>query len=68
MKRKFFALLLFAAFLPLNFAFLSSEVSAQRRSNNSKSSRIDFGNEEFEIYELINNRRYKSRLRAIGMG
>ena len=65
MKRKFFALLLFAAFLPLNFAVLSSEVSAQRRSNNYKSSITDFGNEEFEIYELINNRRYKSRLQQL---
>ena len=65
MKRKFFALLLFAAFLPLNFAFLTSEVSAQRRNNNNRSSRTDFGNAEFEIYELINNRRYKSRLQQL---
>ena len=65
MKRKFFTLLLFAAFLPLNFAFLSSVVTAQKRGNNYKSSRTDFSNEEFEIYELINNRRYKSRLREL---
>lgn len=65
MKRKFFALLLFATFLPLNLAFLPSEVSAQRRSINYKSSRTDFGNEEFEIYELVNNRRYKNRLQQL---
>ena len=65
MKRKFFALLLFAAFLPLNFAVLPSEVSAQRRSKNYKNSKTDFGNEEFEIYELINSRRNKSRLQEL---
>ena len=62
MKRKFLALLWFAAFLPLNFVCLPSEAAAQRRNQNYKNSRSDFSSEEFEIYELINSRRYKSRL------
>lgn len=65
MKRKFFVLLLFAVFLPLNFAFFSTEASAQRRNNNYRNSRTDFGSEEFEIYELINSRRQRSRLRQL---
>lgn len=65
MKRKFFVMLLFAGFLPLNLAIFSSEAEAQRRNNNYRNSRTDFGNEEFEIYELINSRRYKSRLQEL---
>lgn len=65
MKRKVFVLLLFAVFLPLNFAVFPSEVNAQRRSGNYRNARVDFGNEEFEIYELINNRRQRSRLRRL---
>lgn len=65
MRRKFFAVLLFAAFLPLNVAIFSFEVSAQKRNNNYKSSRTDFRNAEFEIYELINDVRYKKRLQEL---
>ena len=66
MKRKFFTLLLFAAFLPLNFAVFSFEAAAQRRNNTYKNSRSDFGNEEFEIFEMINSRRQKNRLGQLG--
>lgn len=65
MKRKFFAALLCAAFLPVSLTFFSSEVSAQRRTENHRTSRTDFSGEEYEIYELINNRRYQSRLRRL---
>lgn len=65
MIRKFFAVLLFAAFLPLNFVVFPSEAAAQKRNQNYRNSRSDFGNEEFEIYELINNRRNKSRLQQL---
>lgn len=62
MKKKFFTLLLFAAFLPLNFGFFSFDAAAQRRNNDYRNSRSDFRNEEFEIFELINSRRQKNRL------
>ena len=67
MKPKFFAWLLFAAFLPLNMAVFPSEASAQKRGsgNSYRTSRADFGSEELRIYELINNRRRKSRLRQL---
>ncbi len=65
MKRKFFAALLCAAFLPLNLTFLTSEISAQRRNENYRASKTDFSGEEFEIYGLINNRRRKSRLQDL---
>jgi uncharacterized protein YkwD len=63
MKRKFFVLLLFAVFLPLNCLLFPSEASAQRRNN--RNARTDFGSEAFEIYELINSRRQRSRLRQL---
>lgn len=62
MKRKFFAALVCAAFLVLQFAFFSTEIPAQRRNDNYRISRTDFSSEEFEIYELVNERRTKSRL------
>ncbi len=65
MRRKFFAVLLFAAFLPLNFVIFTPQAAAQRRNQNYKNSGSDFGGEEFEIYELINNRRNKSRLQPL---
>ena len=66
MKRKVFVLLLFAVFLSLNCLLFTSEASAQRRNNNNRNSRTDFRNQEFEIYELINSRRQRSRLQQLG--
>lgn len=62
MIRKFFAVLLCAFFWQVCFIAFPSENFAQRRDNSYKTSRTNFGSDEFEIYELVNNRRQKSRL------
>lgn len=62
MKRKFFAVFLCALFWQVCFTAFPSENFAQKRNNSYKNSRTNFGDEEFEIFELINNRRQKSRL------
>lgn len=62
MKRKFFAVLLCALFWQVCFTAFPSQNFAQKRNNSYKTSRTNFGSEEFEIFELINNRRQKSRL------
>lgn len=62
MNRKFFAVLLCAFFWQFCFNAFPSENFAQRRTDSYKTSGTNFGNEEFEIFELVNNRRQKSRL------
>ena len=66
MKRKFFAVFLCALFLPASFAVLPPESPAQRRDFSYKTSKRNFGNEEFEIFELVNSRRQNSRLGQLG--
>lgn len=64
MKRSFPALLLLPVILSLSAAVFSSEVFAQKRGS-YRASGADFGGEEFRIYDLINDRRRKSRLRQL---
>lgn len=62
MKRKFFAAVLCALVWQTSFVIFPSETFAQRRGTSYKNSRSNFGGEEFEIFELVNRRRQKSRL------
>lgn len=62
MKRKFFAALLCALFWQVTFSAFPSEIFAQKRDSSYKTSRSNFGGEEFEIFELVNDRRRKNRL------
>lgn len=62
MKRKFFAVLLCALLWQVCFTAFPHENFAQKRDKSYKTSRSNFGSEELEIFELVNNRRQKSRL------